>query len=160
MTAEWTTPPVVLTRVVQCLGGIDLDPWADGGRTVPAAQHFTASADGLGQSWHGRVYINPPYGRPIAAWIAKLLAEAACGHVTAAIALVPARTDTAWFRRLDAWPVASWHGRLRFGAAPHAVPFPSAVVGIRVPVARFGEVFGPVATVYVPPGGSFADPSA
>ncbi len=37
VTAEWTTPPAVLTRVVQCLGAIDLDPCADGGRTVPAA---------------------------------------------------------------------------------------------------------------------------
>ncbi len=149
-TAEWTTPPAVLTRVVQCLGGIDLDPCADAACTVPAAQHFTPADDGLAQWWSGRVYMNPPYGRPIAAWIGKLLNEVAAGHVSAAIALVPARTDTAWFRRLDGWPVAFWHGRLRFGQAPHAAPFPSAVVWIRIPVDHFAATFGAVATIYAP----------
>ena len=127
---------------------------------MPAAQHFTVGADGLRQSWHGRVYMNPPYGRPIAAWIAKLVDEVGAGQVTAAIALVPARTDTAWFRRLDGWPVAFWHGRLRFGQAPHAAPFPSAVVGLRIPVDQFVRVFAPVATVYGPLGSSSAAPSA
>lgn len=159
-TAEWTTPPAVLTRVVRCLGAIDLDPFADTARTVPATRHFTASVDGLHQSWYGRVYMNPPYGRPIAMWVAKLLDEVAAGRVTAAIALVPARTDTAWFRQFDGWPVAFWHGRLRFGAAPNAAPFPSALVAIRVPVARLVvEVFAPVATVYRPGDDSSGDPS-
>ncbi len=159
-TAEWTTPAEVLTRVVRCLGGIDLDRCADAARTVPAARHFTVNADGLRQRWSGRVYMNPPYGRPIATWVAKLLDEVAVGHVTAALALVPARTDTAWFRQFAGWPVAFWHGRLRFGTAPNAAPFPSALVALRVPVARFVEVFAPVATVYVPPGGLPEEPPA
>lgn len=150
VTAEWTTPPAVLTRVVQCLGAIDLDPCADTQRTVPAVRHFTRAESGLHQAWVGRVYMNPPYGRPIAAWIAKLLDEVALGHVTAAIALVPARTDTAWFRRFDGWPVAFWHGRLRFGQAPHAAPFPSALVAIRIPVDHFVAAFDAVATIYAP----------
>ncbi len=158
-TAEWTTPPAVLTRVVQCLGAIDLDPCADAAHTVPATRHFTVNLDGLHQPWSGRVYMNPPYGRPIRRWVTKLLEEVAAGRVTAAIALVPARTDTAWFRQLDGWPVAFWHGRLRFGAAPNAAPFPSALVAIRVPVARLVEVFAPVATVYRPGPDASRDPS-
>jgi len=149
-TGEWTTPPEILARVVQCLGAIDLDPCADAAHTVPAAHHITANADGLQQPWHGRVYMNPPYGRAIGVWIDKLIAEFDAGHVTAAIALVPARTDTAWFRHLDAWPIAFWHGRLHFGGASNAAPFPSALVGMGVPVDRLGASFGSVATIYRP----------
>lgn len=146
-TAEWTTPPAVLTRVVRCLGVIDLDPCADAAHTVPATRHFTVAQDGLHQPWSGRVFMNPPYGRPIGRWVSKLLAEVAAGRVTAAIVLVPARTDTAWFRQLDAWPAAFWHGRLRFGTASHPAPFPSAVVAIQVPLPRLVAEFGAVASI-------------
>ena len=29
---------------------------------MPAGKHFTAAEDGLSREWHGRVYMNPPYG--------------------------------------------------------------------------------------------------
>ena len=37
-------------------------------------------------------------------WIAKLVAEHDAGNITEAVALVPARVDTEWFRRLNAFP--------------------------------------------------------
>ena len=83
--------------------------------------------DGLAQAWHGRVYLNPPYGHAIDAWIAKLVNEHNASEVEAAIALVPARTDTAWFARLDPYPRVFVAGRLTFSNAAHSAPFPSAV---------------------------------
>lgn len=76
---EWLTPWTVLDRAVVALAAIDLDPCADAGRHVPAGTHFTVADDGLAQPWHGRVFLNPPYGREVGLWIAKLAAEIAKG---------------------------------------------------------------------------------
>jgi ParB family chromosome partitioning protein len=149
-TDEWATPPEVLALVVEALGAIDLDPCADDARSVPAARHFTAAEDGLAQEWRGRVYMNPPYGRAIDAWVAKLLAEVEAGRATQAIALVPARTDTQWFRRFQGYPLAFWRGRLRFGAADAGAPFPSVIIGLNVPFGLFHAVFSDVALLYRP----------
>lgn len=149
-TDEWATPPEVLALVVECLGAIDVDPCADAAHTVPASQHFTAAEDGLAQEWRGRVYMNPPYGRAIDAWVSKLLAEVEAGRTTWAIALVPARTDTQWFRRFRDYPLAFWRGRLRFGDADSGAPFPSVMVGLNVPSGLFEAVFSDVALLYRP----------
>ncbi len=150
---EWYTPPVVLERAIACLGAIDLDPCANPSRTVPARSHFTETEDGLSRPWHGRVFMNPPYGRQIGRWIEKLVEEFELGHVTQALALVPARTDTAWFRRLSAFPVAFWRGRVSFvgsDGARNPAPFPSAVVALGVSADVFAAAFKSVADVYVP----------
>ena len=62
---EWPTPPEVLEKVLDCLGGIDLDPCADAAHTVPARHHFTTDDDGLTHDWEGRIFMNPPYGRGV-----------------------------------------------------------------------------------------------
>ena len=70
--ADWYTPDHIIQRVMEVLGDIDLDPCADPDRTIPAATHFTPEGDGLSRGWHGRVYMNPPYGKEIARWVTKL----------------------------------------------------------------------------------------
>jgi hypothetical protein len=72
--------------------------------------------------------LNPPYGHEIDDWIAKLVAEHEAGRVTEAIALVPARVDTEWFRRLDPFPRCFVFGRLTFANAGTPAPFrPSSI---------------------------------
>lgn len=78
-TAEHYTPGDVLDLVVEVMGGIDLDPCADPGRRVPAAAHYTAEVDGLRRPWSGRVFMNPPYGRNIGAWVDRLVEAHAAG---------------------------------------------------------------------------------
>jgi len=80
-------------------GEIDLDPCSNSHEepNVPAKTHFTREDDGLAQDWHGRVYMNPPYGYEIAEWVDRLCQQYEQGSVIEAITLVPARTDTAWF---------------------------------------------------------------
>jgi hypothetical protein len=56
--------------------------------------HFTAEDDGLSLPWHGTVFVNPPYGRQLPAWIAKAHAEVEQGNARLVVALIPARTDT------------------------------------------------------------------
>jgi site-specific DNA-methyltransferase (adenine-specific) len=108
------------------------------------ANYFTRITDGLSQDWRGeRCWMNPPYGREIKAWMAKAAEASRRGALV--VCLVPARTDTAWWHEYatHADEIRFVRGRLRFGAAKHAAPFPSAVVifrpqcpdGNRLPVA-------------------------
>lgn len=60
-------------------------PW-DTART-----HFTIEDDGLAQEWSGRVFCNPPFGREAVQWLRR------CRDHGNAIALIPARTETAMF---------------------------------------------------------------
>ncbi len=85
---EWLTPPEILAA----LGPFDLDPCAP--ITPPwrtAATQFDKTQNGLNQPWHGRVWMNPPFGREALSWLRKMLAH---GN---GIALLAARTETAAF---------------------------------------------------------------
>lgn len=107
---EHYTPAQYIGAARKVLREIDLDPASceKANETVKAKTYFSADADGLQQKWKGRVWLNPPYGRLVGDFIAKLSSEYAAGNVTAAIALVNAHcTDTAWFQSL-------WGGLLCF----------------------------------------------
>lgn len=145
---EWYTPAHIVQAVVKVLGAIDLDPCADPDRRIPAAAHFTTEDDGLARDWHGRVYMNPPYGREIVTWIDKLADEYLTGRVTEAIALVPARVDTAWWRSLPHRDWVAVTGRLAFSDHENAAPFPSAVCYLGPNTARFREVFSALGDGY------------
>lgn len=147
---EWYTPGHIVARVQAALGGIDLDPCADAERSVPAERHYTADDDGLGRPWSGRVYMNPPYGRGIDAWIERLCDHYARGYVSEAVALVPARVDTQWWKRLKAFPVCFLEGRLNFSEHENSAPFPSAVVYLGQTRAAFFAAFGDAGSMYVP----------
>jgi hypothetical protein len=85
---EWLTPPEIL----RALGPFDLDPCTpDAMPWQTAEKRYTKAQDGLQQPWHGRVWLNPPFGREAAKWLERL-ADHGDG-----IALVPARTETRMF---------------------------------------------------------------
>jgi len=151
LTPEWYTPREVIERVVAVMGAIDLDPCSNerGEPRVPATQHFTAVDDGLSQPWRGRIYMNPPYGKEIGAWVDKLAEEFEYGNVTEAIALVPARTDTSWWAHLPAGMVCFATGRLTFSDHPTPAPFPSAVCYLGSRQREFAEQFLSLGLVYV-----------
>lgn len=83
----WLTPPWLL----EALGHFDLDPCCP--LNMPwrtADRMLTPEDDGLAAKWSGRVWLNPPYGKGIDAWILKMK-EHGKGLV-----LCFARTDTRW----------------------------------------------------------------
>lgn len=130
---SWASPASVLDLVYTALGGTpDLDPCSPGRARcrVKAAIHYTEDDDGLLLPWHGRVYMNPPYGRTIGHWTAKAVLEVTAGRASVVIGLIPARTDTTWWHRDVAGNahVCLIKGRLAFGDGRNAAPFPSAVV--------------------------------
>ena len=128
----WTTPPELLKSLYAVFGTFDLDPCSPTGdrRTAPvrARVYFTQSDNGLELPWHGRVFVNPPYGRGIRAWMTKARREVAERRASCVVALVPARTDTLWWHHEIAGRAAAFmlRGRLHFHTDP--APFPSALV--------------------------------
>ena len=93
----WLTPP----EIVGALGHFDLDPCAapDPRPWPTATVHVVPPTDGLLIPWVGRVWLNPPYGDKLGAWLDKM-GRHGCG-----IALTFARTETeAWQRSV--WPFA------------------------------------------------------
>lgn len=105
---EWYTPP----EIIAALGEFDLDPCSPIVRPWDTAkQHFNSNDDGLVQTWHGRVWLNPPYGNKTGLWVERL-AKHGDG-----IAITFARTETQMFHRW-VWNYADavffFEGRLRF----------------------------------------------
>lgn len=146
---EWYTPAEIVERVVAVLGRIELDPCSNAAKTVPATAHFTKADDGLSQQWSGSVFMNPPYGRPIAEWADKLVAEYKAGRVTSAIALVPARVDTDWWRTFREYAVCFVDGRLKFSGHKNSAPFPSALIYLGGNIDRFHDEFKAIGDVWV-----------
>jgi hypothetical protein len=117
---EWPTPRHVydaLNREFQ----FNFDPCPLGG-----------SEDGLATlfcTWAGkRVFCNPPYGPGMDKWLRRGL------EAELAVFLIPARTDTRWFHELvlpRASEIRFIKGRLKFGDAQNAAPFPSMLVVYR-----------------------------
>jgi DNA N-6-adenine-methyltransferase (Dam) len=133
-TDEWYTPP----EVFEALGlDFDLDPAAPPGGVpwVPARRSYCLADDGLTQSWRGRCWLNPPYGRQTDSWISRL-AEHGDG-----LALVYARTDTRWFHAAlsRATAICFIAGRLHFIADDHRrrsnATAPSVLIAYGLPCA-------------------------
>jgi len=90
--------------------------------------YFTKEDDGLAQDWGQHIcWMNPPYGREISKWMEKAY-EASLKGATV-VCLVPSRTDTKWWHDYAMkGGITFIKGRLKFGNAKNAAPFPSAVV--------------------------------
>lgn len=104
------TPKQYIDAARLVMGSIDLDPasCAEANRIVGAERFYTAEDDGLQKDWSGRVWLNPPYGRNVGAFVGKFVDEYGAGRIECGIILVNAHcTDTDWFQAL-------WGGLLCF----------------------------------------------
>lgn len=89
--------------------------------------YFTVAEDGLAQDWRGICWMNPPYGDVIKDWVKKAYEESVRGATV--VCLVPARSDTRWFRDYGQYgEIRLIGGRLKFGGSANSAPFPSAVI--------------------------------
>ena len=114
----------------------------DESRRDGLAADWATDAAGLG----GAIWMNPPYGRPIAAWMAQAHAAAQAGATV--VTLVPVRADTTWWHEhvlATGAEVRYVRGRLTFGDAVNTAAFASAVVIYR-PTDILGAP-GPVSTM-------------
>lgn len=92
------------------------------------AHYYSPEQDGLSQTWGGRCWCNPPYGREIGKWVKK-----AAESDATVVMLLPARTDTKWFHDycLKYGEITFLRGRLKFGDSKNSAPFPSMIVVFR-----------------------------
>ncbi len=94
---DWETPPAIFTEIAARYGPFTLDAAA-----LPCnakvSTFYTPDDDGLRQPWFNRTWCNPPYGKPLPAWLEKAIREARIGITS--VLLLPANTDTAWFHDL------------------------------------------------------------
>ena len=89
-TDEWYTP----IEIIESLGKFDLDPCApEKPLWRTAATMYDKNVDGLKQVWSGRVWLNPPYSRPLIEHFVKRMAEHNNG-----IALLFNRCDSKMFK--------------------------------------------------------------
>lgn len=127
-TVEWETPQAFFDKLNETFC-FTLDPCANADNHK-CEKYFTKAENGLLQNWGGqRVFCNPPYGSEIGKWVRKCYEEAQKPGTTV-VALLPARTDTAWFHDFiyHKAVIRFVRGRLRFGGSKNSAPFPSMVV--------------------------------
>jgi site-specific DNA-methyltransferase (adenine-specific) len=140
-TVEWETPQALFDS----LDGefhFTLDPCATE-QNAKCRKFFTRAVNGLAQSWAGeRIFMNPPYGREIAAWTEKALHAVQDERAVIVVGLLPVRSDTAWWHDhvlAGGAEVRFLRGRLTFNSAGRRTrdrdgscranaPFPSAIV--------------------------------
>lgn len=131
---DWRTPAAIY-ETLDAEFGFTFDP-------CPPVEGFELREDGLYASWAGQVvFLNPPY-RDVGKWMQKAWHEATQATV---VALVAARTDTAWWHdyALRADDIRFIRGRLRFqtpGKVSGSAPFPSAIVVFRNRADRKGRL--------------------
>lgn len=121
-TPEWATPQDLFDELNKEFK-FTLDPCATT-ENAKCKKFFTITDNGLEKDWSKyTVFMNPPYGREIGKWIAKIAAGGG-------VALLPARTDTKWFHEYiyNKAEIRFIKGRLKFGGHKNSAPFPSMIV--------------------------------
>lgn len=122
-TDDWATPLAFFRTIEHEFGIFDLDVCADA-NNAKAARFFNREKNGLAQEWTGKVWMNPPYGKHIGAWMAKARESSLYGAMV--VCLVPARTDTKWWHESveGCAEVRFIRGRLKFGGGARKCALP------------------------------------
>ena len=124
-TDMWATPQEFFDKCNEVFN-FDLDVCATA-ENAKCDRFFTEQCDGLSKNWSGVCWMNPPYGRAIGKWMKKAYESSLEGATV--VCLVPARTCTRWWHDYAMkGEILFLKGRLKFGDATNAAPFPSAVV--------------------------------
>lgn len=131
-TDNWATPQDFFDKLNEEFH-FTLDPCANE-ENHKCNLFYTKEQDGLTKDWGGGhvVFCNPPYGKEIADWV-RYSYEQSQKPNTTVVMLIPARTDTRYFHDYiyGKAEIRFIKGRLKFGDATTAAPFPSMVVVYR-----------------------------
>jgi hypothetical protein len=158
---ELYTPAEYVEVARRVLETIDLDPAScdRAQETVRAREYCTKERDGLAQEWHGRIWINPPFGEPlITRFIDKLMVELETRRTTEAILLVGAYTEFRWFQKAAARCAALCFSKKRMnfdrpeGDGPGRPNFGSAFLYFGRNPERFQNEFAPYGLIMFPAG--------
>ena len=121
------TPQALFDSLDEEVGGFDVDAAANH-ENHKCERYWTVEEDGLVQDWSGRkVFVNPPYGVAMPAWMRKCADSAERGATVYAV--IPCRTDARWWADvMRATEIRLIRGRLHYNDGKQAAPFPSCIV--------------------------------
>jgi ParB family chromosome partitioning protein len=148
---EWYTPKLFIDAARAAMGPIDLDPasTAVANEIVGAEKFYTVDDDGLSKTWHGNVWLNPPYAQPLIAQFSETICKRyAAKEINRACVLVNNATETVWFQRMLelASAVCFVRGRVKFldvQGEPTGMPLQGqAVIYLGEDPSRFAISFG------------------
>jgi DNA N-6-adenine-methyltransferase (Dam) len=161
MSNNWYTPEgLILTRVRACFGGtIDVDPCSDeqAQKVVGATTFYSVKDDGLAlnNSWHGNVFVNPPYGKGDTnqgmqeLFLDRAISEVSKGNVNQCILLLKVSVGSQWFAKVLVKPHCWLKDRVQFGGSTpespeHKAQFGSVLVFIGADptafITRFDDI--------------------
>ena len=157
---EWYTPARYAEVIRELLGTIDVDPASNAlaNQVIQATTYYDVQSNGLDKEWHGRVFLNPPYGYDgatrqkgnVGVWINKLVEQYTAGIVTEAVLLVNATTEKRWFDPLWQYPICFARVRISFWNAQGESGRPThgnALVYFGKNTARFIQVFDKIGPI-------------
>ena len=104
---EWWTPLHIIEACRETMNGIDLDPasTAEANERVRATRFYTRADNGLAQPWHGRVFLNFPFGgKNNKAWVQKAISSFQSGEAEAVCVVSFSSQETEWGQLLTAYP--------------------------------------------------------
>lgn len=131
--SDWRTPTALFAQLHEEFR-FQLDAAASPENAL-CDRFLTADDNALWQEWgSGPVWLNPPYGPPLEAFVRKAAIEASKGATV--VCLLPSMTGTKWWHEVvlvEASEIRFLRGRLRFDDGPFSAPFASVIV-------VFGEV--------------------
>jgi hypothetical protein len=160
---EYRTPQNIVEAARRAMGGISLDPAS----SYAFNQHIKAEAffglqkngtfiDGLKEEWHGRIWLNHPFGRGgNQRWIEKLFEEFDANRVEAACCITYACTSENWFQCLLGWPQCFLAPRTNYllpdGTVKRGVTKGSVVTYLGDQTKAFAMAFAGLGTIKVQP---------
>lgn len=148
---EWFTPAQYVDAARELMRGIDIDPAsnATANEVIKATMYYGIDSNGFDKPWHGRVWLNPPYGRDLAgsnqdAWSRRLLGQYKAGVTTEAILLVNANTEAKWFQPLYDYLICLTNHRIKFYTTDGTSSQPTqgnALIYLGTQQERFVQIF-------------------
>ncbi len=155
---DWLTPPELLHHVRAYFGGtIPFDPATSPDNPTQALAYCTGDAgdNGLDVDWaqHAGVFVNPPYGRALRAWLGKIDKEARKG--VPIVSLLPcARWEQHYLQQTltAANAICFVRKRVKFvrassGDRPSGNPYANMFVAFNVDMDAFVRAFSQVGCV-------------
>lgn len=89
-------------------------------------------------------YLRPKYGRGLSERVEALLCNSPCE----AVVMLPARTDTKWYRLLRDCPRCFIRGRVRLEGYSEGAPFPSALFYLGSNPGYFADRFSDIGDIW------------
>lgn len=157
---EWYTPAPYVDAARELFGGvIDLDPASCeyANNTIRSVRYFTKDDNGLNFEWHGRVWLNPPYGRDEdgsrqETWSRYLINQYKSGNCTEAVLLVIAAPGNKWFYPLWEFPICFPDHRIKFygeNGGPSMPTHSNAIVYFGNKIKEFHRIFSKFGVIAV-----------